>query len=214
VALDKVISKRVRKTKAERRQEIIEATLVLIGKYGLFGVSVARIAHAVGLSKSALYRHFKNREEVIIAAIDVMAERSRGQVLQSSAPTSFERLQMVSDSRAAWTATRVDTFLRPGFAIMAAAKQARLSKYISRSVRETFEDLLAMVREGQRQGKVRTDVNPEDVAWAVLSRWWAEDVAVLFGTEELIGGGASSRNFNRLLAVFAESPRELAEAGE
>ena len=67
-ALDQPATKRVRKAKSVRRREIAEAALRIMATHGFHGTSVARIAKAVGISNSALYQHFRNREDVLVAA--------------------------------------------------------------------------------------------------------------------------------------------------
>ena len=57
-----------KKPHADRKLQISQAALELIADHGLEGVSVGRIARQVGLVPSALYRHFKNKDEIIMAA--------------------------------------------------------------------------------------------------------------------------------------------------
>ena len=52
------VKRHVRKSQAERREEIIDATLELLGEYGLEGTTVSRIAAAVGLTPGALVSAF------------------------------------------------------------------------------------------------------------------------------------------------------------
>ncbi|HLA82938.1 MAG TPA: helix-turn-helix domain-containing protein, partial [Thermoleophilia bacterium] len=68
--------KRIRKNKVVRKHEIVEATVQLLGKYGVEGTTVSRISAAVGLTKGALYQHFPNREAILEAALDAWGERS------------------------------------------------------------------------------------------------------------------------------------------
>ncbi len=59
------VKRYVRKNQTERREEILDATLELLGQYGLEGTTVSRIAAAVGLTPGALYRHFESRAALI-----------------------------------------------------------------------------------------------------------------------------------------------------
>jgi len=47
------------------KQKIIEAAIDLIAKYGYRGASVRKIAAEVGIRESAIYNHFKNKEEIL-----------------------------------------------------------------------------------------------------------------------------------------------------
>lgn len=53
-----------------RQEQIANAALQLIGKKGISGATTAEIASAVGISEGNLYRHFKNKEDIIASAID------------------------------------------------------------------------------------------------------------------------------------------------
>jgi len=47
------------------KQKIVEAAIDLIAKYGYRGASVRKIAAEVGIRESAIYNHFKNKEEIL-----------------------------------------------------------------------------------------------------------------------------------------------------
>ena len=47
-----------RKTQAERREEIIDAALLILGEHGVDGMTMARIAEAVGITPGALVPAF------------------------------------------------------------------------------------------------------------------------------------------------------------
>ncbi|WP_457595401.1 TetR/AcrR family transcriptional regulator [Hydrogenimonas sp.] len=47
------------------KQKIIEAAIDLIAKEGYRGASVRKIAAAVGIRESAIYNHFRNKEEIL-----------------------------------------------------------------------------------------------------------------------------------------------------
>ena len=49
---------------AERREEILAASLRLFGQYGLYGVSTRMIAQAVGISQPTLYAYFSVKADI------------------------------------------------------------------------------------------------------------------------------------------------------
>lgn len=61
---------RKRENTEVRQQQITEAALQLIGKRGISGATTAEIATTVGISEGNLYRHFKNKEDIIASVID------------------------------------------------------------------------------------------------------------------------------------------------
>lgn len=63
------MTQRTRETTEVRQQQISEAALLVIGQKGLNGATTSEIAAAAGISEGNLYRHFKNKEEIIKSVI-------------------------------------------------------------------------------------------------------------------------------------------------
>ena len=51
-------------SKKSTKEKILDAALELISKYGYKGASIRKIAKAVGIRESAIYNHFKNKDEI------------------------------------------------------------------------------------------------------------------------------------------------------
>lgn len=194
--------KRVRKPKPVRRREIAEAALRIMSRHGYYGTSVARIAKAVGISNSALYQHFQNREDVLVAATELLAERADEWIVTSQGATALERLDKIAESHLAWATSSLESFVRPVFAMVGVTAKARLEPSTPRAVLQSYELLRPIVEQGQREGSIRSDVDAGDLAWAILMFAWAEDMALLARVDEVTSAGASRRNFQRLLAAY------------
>src|SRR5512145_1671 len=63
-----------RKPAGDRRREIAEAALRVISTQGLGRFTALAVAHEVGLSDGALFRHFPSMEAIVDAAIDRVEE--------------------------------------------------------------------------------------------------------------------------------------------
>ena len=57
-------------TKEIRREQILEAAQACFGNAGFHKTKMDDIVHASGLSKGALYWHFKSKEEIFLALFD------------------------------------------------------------------------------------------------------------------------------------------------
>jgi len=80
---------RAQKIETEARQEqIIEAALELIAADGVNALSIAGIAERVGIVPSALYRHFKSKDDVLDAVLELLKTRLLGNVAQVRKETS------------------------------------------------------------------------------------------------------------------------------
>lgn len=58
----KTISKVDRKT---RRSQIVQAALGIIGRKGVSALTTSSIAREVGISEANIYRHFRNKDEIL-----------------------------------------------------------------------------------------------------------------------------------------------------
>lgn len=54
----------------ERRQRLLDATTVLVAERGFHAVGIVEIGAAAGVTGSALYRHFGNKRELLVALLD------------------------------------------------------------------------------------------------------------------------------------------------
>ena len=53
-----------------RQNEIVDKVLEIMAKGGIQSVTTRNIAEAVGVSEPALYRHFKDKQEILLALLD------------------------------------------------------------------------------------------------------------------------------------------------
>ncbi|MCL5734119.1 MAG: TetR/AcrR family transcriptional regulator [Actinobacteria bacterium] len=199
----------MRKTQAERREEIIDAALELLGEYGLEGTTVSRIADAVGLTPGALYRHFESRNAILAAANAAAARQALSWLDTSRAPEVLRRLEELKETHAAWTKNHLSTIVRPFFQALSFSQQADLAGEMTLERILLYGLLVEMADEGKRQGSIRPDVESADVAWTMLMFIWIEDIALMLDAEEAITGGVFSRNFHRMLESFR--PRSTAD---
>jgi hypothetical protein len=88
------------------------------------------------------------------------------------------------------------------FALVGVSQTARNDGVTPSAVFVTYDLLLPIVEDGQREGSIRSDIPAGDLAWAMLMYFWAEDMALLAGVREVTDDGAGRRNFNRLLAAY------------
>jgi AcrR family transcriptional regulator len=61
-------------SKEVRRDQIMQAVFRVVAERGLKGLTTAAIAREVGISEANLYRHFKNKDDIVKAAIEKIGE--------------------------------------------------------------------------------------------------------------------------------------------
>jgi AcrR family transcriptional regulator len=82
------------------RAAILREAAKLSTVEGINGLSIGRLADAVGMSKSGLFAHFGSKEELQLATIETARSIFNEVVLEPSlsAPTALERLHLLIDN--------------------------------------------------------------------------------------------------------------------
>jgi AcrR family transcriptional regulator len=57
-----------------RQLEIIEAAGIIITNSGVSGLTIKNLANEMKFSESAIYRHFKSKEDIIVAMLNYLAD--------------------------------------------------------------------------------------------------------------------------------------------
>jgi AcrR family transcriptional regulator len=164
---------RKRRSDGERsRAAILAEAGRLATVEGIDGLSIARLADAVGISKSGLFAHFGSKEELQLATIDSAQEVLAEMVLRPSEQVAggLDRLRAYSDNFLAYVASGVF----PGGCFFSSVAVELGSKSPS-PVRDAavaatgdFYDRLAEAAAAARdEGTIAADTDPEQLAFDV-----------------------------------------------
>ncbi|MGW5718032.1 TetR/AcrR family transcriptional regulator [Amycolatopsis sp. NPDC003865] len=91
----------VREPQQERsrttRRRLIEAALDSFGERGWHGVTVAGIAERAGVSRGAAQHHFPTREDLVVAAVDLLGQSQIDELRAQAAdlPSGASRIERV-----------------------------------------------------------------------------------------------------------------------
>ncbi|MET8847963.1 TetR family transcriptional regulator [Amycolatopsis sp. NPDC004625] len=79
------------------RRRLIEAALDSFGERGWHGVTVAGIAERAGVSRGAAQHHFPAREDLVVAAVDLLGEAQIDELRAQAAglPSGTSRIERV-----------------------------------------------------------------------------------------------------------------------
>ena len=89
------------------KEKILDAAMSLFAKNGYDGTSVEQIAELVGIKAPSLYKHFKGKEDILNALIDIAEERYKDNFGSENhigkIPDSIEEFIQSSIHRTAFT---------------------------------------------------------------------------------------------------------------
>jgi AcrR family transcriptional regulator len=161
---------RARRAAGERsRQAILDEAAQLATVEGIDGLSIGRLAQAVGMSKSGLYAHFGSKEELQLATIEAANEVFDAHVVApaATATSGRERLRRLTDGYLDYIEGDVfaggcffasvlsETDTRPG------PVRDRLFAFLA----DWLGRLEAAIREAQAEGSLDPDEDPVDLTF-------------------------------------------------
>lgn len=188
---------------AERRRQIVDAVLRVVSEYGVPNTTVSRVAKVAGVAEGTLYVHFRNRTEMLLAALDSIFADMRALVDVPGQTDQLERLREGGRRHTATMATERGGFAYPWVEFIAAPMETELRHAVAETQRATFRILRDIAQEGIAQGAIRADADPEQVAWEWLMFAWAENIACLMGLDEFFEQKRSQPLFEQILDRFA-----------
>jgi AcrR family transcriptional regulator len=162
--------KRRRRSDGERsRNAILREAGQLATIEGINGLSISRLADAVGMSKSGLFAHFGSKEELQVATIEMARAVFAEEVIEPAlaAPTGFERLRQLGESFLRY----VDGGTYPGgcFFSSVAAEMAMRPGPVRDGAVEVLDEfsrqLETAVRDAQGEGAIDPSEDPEQLAF-------------------------------------------------
>jgi TetR/AcrR family fatty acid metabolism transcriptional regulator len=146
----------------EKYQRILDSAIAVIAEKGFFGSRVSDIADRAGVADGTIYLYFKNKEQILMAAIDsaFMSFLERARLEPPADPRERLRrlawlhLETLGSNRA--MAVVFQTELRHSAKFLAQFSRRRLVEY--------FDLIRAAVRDGQQAGLFRKEVSDKIAA--------------------------------------------------
>jgi len=148
-----------------RRDQITEATVAVMAERGVKGLSIAAVAHRIGLAPSALYRHFRGKDAMLDAVLDLMRERLHGAVAlaRAEAADPLEALHRLLERHTALIRQNQSLpriLMSDDYHIGHPERRQRLLGVFS----GYLDGVADIIRQGQRDGRIRSDVNARSLA--------------------------------------------------
>lgn len=190
----------------QKKEAVVKAVLRVIAKHGVQGTTTARIAAALGVSEPTIYRVFPSRREMLLAAAQSLW-RQRREELEAFVPVdAMDYLRKLSAHHTAGIQkTRVTRYL---YELSVARPSDGLRDYLRGEMVAEAKRLAAIVEQGQKEGCIRADVDPEETAWRIMTVYWLEAMARLHGLEDILLTGFSTRFFDGILTDIAAKPMD------
>ncbi len=192
--------KRERLGREERRRQLIDAAVRLIGDSGLRGTTMSRISAELGLSEMAAYRHFTSKEELLMEANTYVIERILAWLGSSSNAWIMDRLREIGESHLEMLSADLEMFTSPYLQFLTMTQdEGPLHQHVIANNLRMKDTIEALIREGIAQGSIRADVDPFVFMHEFVSWFLAEDIHCL---ADLRDGTFSRTSHSRMLELI------------
>ena len=152
-----------------RREEILGAALTLMANQGVRSMTIDRIARLVGIVPSAVYRHFHNKSAIIAAVLTMIVarmQRNVGEVAKENTNSlnAFRKLLM----RQIKLVQEFMVIPHILFSEEVYSENPALKAQLHNLMHGFLHTLAELVQKGQKQGSIRSDLDPFRVATMFL----------------------------------------------
>ncbi|OFW59284.1 MAG: hypothetical protein A2133_05020 [Actinobacteria bacterium RBG_16_64_13] len=190
----------------ERKKQIVDVTLGLIGKHGIQGVTTARIAAAAGVAEPTLYRHFGSRRGMLLAVLEVVRAQAAAITGSSQNPDVLERIREIGEAHRANLIRHKRGFADPFFEFVTAPASLGLRDDLREVNQSLLNRMVAIIDEGKSQGSIQPEIDSVEAAWRITGFFWFEDVAHLLGVQDEVLSGPSIKSLESIITEIAARP--------
>ncbi|MHC1788759.1 TetR/AcrR family transcriptional regulator [Solidesulfovibrio sp.] len=147
-----------------RREQIAEAALTIVVRQGIGAVTVRRVAEAVGISAAALYRHYKNKADILKAVMEEHQElfMSNVRLAKADAKGPMDAIRRLYLS----TMVLVSRYCALPVVFLSDVlwfEETQLRELKLKHHKILRDLLIELIVAGQKQGEIRTDIRAEEI---------------------------------------------------
>ncbi len=171
----------------------------MVAEYGVPQATVSRIAEAAGVSEGTLYVYFGSRTDMLLAALDSIRSEMYSLIQGSEGADALDRIRNIGRAHSQMTEGNHAGFTYPWFEFIAAGPQVGLRGPVAETHKSASRQLRKIIEDGQAEGSIRKDIDPEQLAWGFYTVVWAENMACLMGLNEYVDQGHAARILELIL---------------
>jgi len=82
---------------SKRQLQIIETSIEIIANRGIQGFTIKNLSKAIGISEPAIYRHFENKTEILVAILNTFKEMGEmmSMMVVNNTDTAIEKIEFM-----------------------------------------------------------------------------------------------------------------------
>ena len=153
----------------ERQIEIINASKDLIGKKGIQNLTIKNLAKKMSFSEPALYRHFKDKTEILKSLLLFHREIIKNGIFKilNSDQSSLEKFQEILKFKFDYI-KKNPAIVMVIFSETSFQYSSVLSSIVSKIMKQRSKKIIELLKEGQKNNEIRNDIDPEQLATIIM----------------------------------------------
>lgn len=152
----------------EKRLRVIDAATKEFAKKGYHDASVGNIAAKSGISVGAIYKYFKNKQDLFLTIVDHSIERMETLLMGLAKADEDVLLKVEKILREIILVSREESTLIKLYNGMTAINDKKLAKQFASEMEEMTARIYTLaIKEGQKSGEIRRDIDPSVAAFLI-----------------------------------------------
>lgn len=142
-----------------RQQQIIRTSLELISEGGIQSLTIKNLAKRIGFAESAIYRHYENKIQILLAILDYFRQNSEA-FFKKELGTDASALEKISNVFLSHFTKFSDnpSLVSVIFSEEIFRNEEELTERVAAIMKENISVLRSIVENGQQKGELRQDI--------------------------------------------------------
>jgi len=145
-----------------RRESIIISTIGVLNEVGLQNLSTKLIAKREGVSEGTLFRHFKNKTEIMIGVIDHFSQFDNA-IIETSMKRELSPIETIRHFVCSYAEyyenyPEITALIQAYDSLM---RDPELSDKVRLIINKRSNCIIETIKEGQKNGTIKSDISSE-----------------------------------------------------
>lgn len=153
----------------ERQIQIMESALELIAEKGIQGLTIKNLSTKIGVSESAIYRHFESKGAILLAILNNFKQMAAAlsDMMPSFDGTAFDKIEFMF-SKIIQLFIETPSYISVIFSEEIFKNDDKLKSKIIEVLDQNGQTIEGIIRLGQKNGDLRTDIDSNNLAIIVM----------------------------------------------
>ena len=154
---------------SNRQEEIIQAAGKIMSSKGVSGLTIKNLASEMKFSESALYRHFKSKEEIIVTMLEFLADKMNDNFGEATRGDNSAEDKFINlfTSQFEFFATQ-PFFVTAIFPDSLMDESEKINETIFKVMQVKIKHLMPVITQGQQDGVFTNKITSEQLIHIVM----------------------------------------------